>query len=72
MTNEELAARLEELESRLMHQDASIEELTRILLEQGQLITAQARAMERLEAQLRSFAEPHTLPPGEEPPPPHY
>ena len=72
MKNEELAARIEELESRLMHQEASIEELTRALLEQGQLLNAQARAMERLEAQLRSVTQPHTLPAGDESPPPHY
>ena len=55
-----------------MHQEASIEELTRSLLQQGQLLNAQTQAMERLEAQLRSLSDPHTLPSGEENPPPHY
>ena len=72
MTNDALTARIEELESRLMHQESSIEELTRALLEQEQRLNAQARAMERLEAQLRSLSDPHTLPSGEESPPPHY
>jgi SlyX protein len=72
MTDDALIARIEELESRLMHQEASIEELTRNLLEQGQLLTAQTQAMIRLEAQLRSLSDPHTLPSGEESPPPHY
>lgn len=72
MTDDALITRIEELESRLMHQEASIEELTRNLLEQGQLLTAQTQAMVRLEAQLRSLSDPHTLPSGEESPPPHY
>ena len=72
MTDDALITRIEELESRLMHQEASIEELTRNLLEQGQLLTAQTQAMVRLEAQLRSLSDPHTLPSGEENPPPHY
>jgi SlyX protein len=72
MTDDALITRIEELESRLMHQEASIEELTRNLLEQGQLLTAQTQAMIRLEAQLRSLSDPHTLPSGEESPPPHY
>lgn len=72
MTDDALHARIEELESRLMHQEASIEELTRTLLQQEQRLTAQAQAMERLDAQLRSLSDPHTLPSAEESPPPHY
>ena len=72
MIDDALTARIEELESRLMHQEASIEELTRSLLEQGQLLSSQTQAMVRLEAQLQSLSDPHTLPSSEEAPPPHY
>ena len=72
MNDDPLTARIEELESRLMHQEAAIEELTRSLLSQEQLFTSQLQTIERLEAQLHSLADPHTLAPGEEAPPPHY
>ena len=72
MTDTAIYARIEELESRLMHQEATIDELTRSLLQQEQLLNAQALSMERLQALLRSLSDPHTLPPGEESPPPHY
>lgn len=72
MTDNALTARIEKLESRLMHQEAAIEELTRTLLEQGRLLNTQAQAMHRLEALMRSLSDPHTLPSGEESPPPHY
>ena len=72
MSNDTLQARIEELEARLMHQEAAIEELTHTLLKQEQLLAVQTRAIERLETMLRSLAEPQTLPSGEESPPPHY
>lgn len=72
MSNDLLNARIEELESRLMHQEAAIEELTRTLLRQDQLLSSQTQAIERLKTQLQSMSDPHTLPSGEESPPPHY
>jgi SlyX protein len=72
MTENELASRLESLELRLMHQEAAIEELTRTVLQQEQLIATQVVAIERLEAMLRSLSDTNTASPGEEPPPPHY
>ena len=72
MTGDELATRLESLELRLMHQEAAIEELTRTVLQQEQLIATQVVAIERLEAMLRSLSDTNTASPGEEPPPPHY
>ncbi len=71
MSNDLLNARIEELESRLMHQEAAIEELTRSLLRQDQL-NSQTQAIERLATQLQSMSAPHTLSSGEESPPPHY
>ena len=72
MTEDELATRLESLELRLMHQEEAIEELTRTVLQQEQLIAIQVVAIERLEAMLRSLSDTNTANPGEEPPPPHY
>ena len=72
MTEDELATRLESLELRLMHQEAAIEELTRTVLSQEQLIATQVVAIERLEAMLRTLSDTNAANPGEEPPPPHY
>ena len=72
MTEDELATRLESLELRLMHQEAAIEELTRTVLQQEQLIATQVVAIERLEAMLRTLSDTNTANPVEEPPPPHY
>jgi len=72
MNDNELISRLESLETRLMHQEASIEELTRTLLRQEQLISSQMAAIDRLQAMIRSLSATHDAPSGEEPPPPHY
>jgi SlyX protein len=72
MKDNELGIRLESLETRLMHQEAAIEELTRTLLRQEQLISAQVAAIDRLQAMIRSLSGTHAAPAGEEPPPPHY
>jgi SlyX protein len=68
----ELDTRIESLEARLMHQEAAIDELTRTLLLQEQLVSRQAATIERLEAQLRSLSTAGITPPGEDGPPPHY
>lgn len=72
MTDNESSTRLETLEIRLMHQEASIEELTQTLLRQAQLIRYQGIAIERIESMMRALSTSHTTPPGDEPPPPHY
>ena len=72
MNDNDLSTRLESVETRLMHQEASIEELTRTLLRQEQLISSQVAAIDRLQAMIRSLSGTHDTPPGEEPPPPHY
>jgi uncharacterized coiled-coil protein SlyX len=71
MTNKDLIARIETLESRLMHQEATIDELTRALLGQEQLVTSHKKAIETLENQLQSLTAASIMQPGEEPPP-HY
>lgn len=72
MTDTDLHARLESLETRLMHQEAAIEELTRTLLRQERHIARQAGTIEKLEAQLRSLPAATLNPPIEDGPPPHY
>jgi SlyX protein len=71
MKNNEISARLESIESRITHQEAAIEELTRTLLQQEQLISSQLSAIERLETMIRSLSATHSAPPGDEAPP-HY
>ena len=71
MTDIELNARIESLETRLMHHEASIEELTRTLIDQEQRIRLQTETIKRLDAQIKGLQSP-TVSPGEEPPPPHY
>jgi len=72
MNDTDLDVRIESLETRLMHQEAAIDELTRSLLLQEQLVTRQAATIERLEAQLRSLFAADITPSGEDGPPPHY
>lgn len=72
MNTNDLVARIEALESRLMHQEATIDELTRALLEQEQQVNLQKKAIEMLERQVRSINPASIMHPGEEPPPPHY
>ena len=72
MNDNELSARLESLEIRLMHQEAAIEELTQTLLQQEQVVSSQLTAIEHIESMMRALSTSHTAPPGDEPPPPHY
>jgi SlyX protein len=72
MTVNELTARMETLEIRLMHQEASVEALTQTLLQQEHLIRSQGSAIERLESMIHALSTMHTPTPGEDTPPPHY
>ena len=72
MNDQDLIARIEALESRLMHQEATIDELTRALIGQEQLVTSQKQAIETLEQQIQSLNAASIMQPGEEPLPPHY
>lgn len=71
MTDDALTDRIEELETRLMHLEATVDELTRTLLAQEQRARRQAEALAVLEQRLRALSErdPQTAP---DPPPPHY
>ena len=72
MNDTDLIARLESLETRLMHQEASLDEITRTLLRQEQLVNRQLQAIETLQGQLQSLTDANGGPASEEPPPPHY
>jgi len=66
-----LESRLIDLEVRLAHQEAALEELTRALLHQEGLARRQCESIERLEAQLRAL-QASAAPAPEDGPPPHY
>ena len=72
MKDNYLTAHIESLESRLMHQEAAIEELTRTLIKQEQLVNRLVSTIDGLESQIRllSAANPATV--TDENPPPHY
>ena len=55
MTAVELTERLEVLEVRYAHQEAALEELTRSVLAQEQLVRAQRERLERLEQDVRAL-----------------
>ena len=71
MTATELSERLEALEVRYAHQETALEELTRTLLAQEQLIRSQRERLERLEQDVRALqGGVHTAVTDEKPP--HY
>lgn len=72
MSAAELLARIEDLEIRLSHQEAAIDELTRTVLTQERAIHEQAEALRRLERQLRAALPSPVAAPEDESPPPHY
>lgn len=72
MSDSELQTRLETVEVRLAHQQAALDELTRVLLEQEQQLRDQTETIQRLELQLRATASAMIATPDEETPPPHY
>ena len=72
MNNADLISRIEALEYRLMHQEAALDEITRTLVRQEQLVTTQKKVIETLENQLQSLTAAAIISAGEEPPPPHY
>ncbi len=59
-----------DLEIRIAHQDASIEELTRVLLEQEKTIKSMQTEFDSFRQQLKEFSL--IAPLSEETPPPHY
>jgi SlyX protein len=72
MTDDDTKTRLESLETRIMHQDATIDELTRTLLRQEQLMSKHVKAIKHLEEQIRGLTDSNPGMAADEPPPPHY
>ncbi|MDH3561316.1 MAG: SlyX family protein [Gammaproteobacteria bacterium] len=72
MTDTELIARIDALEIRLMHQETTLDELTRTLLKQETLAAQQADIIKRLETRIRTLTPSSLVRPEEETPPPHY
>ncbi len=64
--------RLTDLESRFMHQERTIQELSDIVYRQQQAIERHERELRQFRNQLRLAIPSITKTPGEEEPPPHY
>ncbi|KMO16771.1 SlyX family protein [Methylobacterium platani] len=64
-------SRLDALETRIAHQDATIEDLNRIVTEQWSAIDLLTRHLAALRERVREMAE-RPAEAGDEPPPPHY
>ena len=72
MTDDEFSVHIEMLENRLMHQEAALEELTRILLAQEERLREQSEMIKRLREQVRTLLPSQTALAEEDTPPPHY
>jgi len=72
MTDDEFSVHIERLENRLMHQEAALEELTRILLAQEERLREQLEMIKRLKEHVRTFLPSQIALAEEETPPPHY
>ena len=72
MTDDEVSVHMEMLENRLMHQEAALEELTRILLAQEERLRDQSEMIKRLREQVRTLLPSQTALAEEDTPPPHY
>ena len=68
----QLQERVTDLEVRLTHQDASIEELTRVVLAQEKIIKQLREELRQVKANLKESSDPLVRPESEETPPPHY
>jgi SlyX protein len=67
-----MESRFEDLEIRIAHQEAAIEELTRTNLAQQQQIEALQVQIGYLKSLIKEFSPSAVAPRSEETPPPHY
>ena len=67
-----MESRITDLEIRLTHQEAAIEEMNGVLLEQHQLIGVLRTELVTLQRQLRDIGSSGVTDASQEPPPPHY
>lgn len=64
--------KITDLEIRLTHQEAAIEEMNGVLLKQHQLIESLRAELSTLQRQLRDLGTGNVGDVSQEPPPPHY
>lgn len=64
--------KITDLEIRLTHQEAALEEMNGVLLEQHKLIDSLQDELERLRRQLQDINAGDVTDQANEPPPPHY
>ena len=67
-----MESRITDLEIRLTHQEAAIEEMNGVLLEQHKLIELLKTELVTLQRQLRDIGSSSVADVFQEPPPPHY
>lgn len=67
-----MESRLVDLEIRLTHQEAALEEMGAALLRQHRTINELQESVDRLERQLRAMSISNIASAAEETPPPHY
>ena len=72
MSDSETNARMDTLEDRFTHQEAALDELTRVVLRQEDKLRMQAEIIERLQLQLGALSSESTGTPQDDTPPPHY
>lgn len=64
--------RIAELETRLAHQEQTIEELSSVVAEQAQLVALLREQVRRLSGQMGELADVVSEKAPDDPPPPHY
>jgi len=64
--------KITDLEIRITHQEAAIEEMNAVLLKQHQLIESLKSELALLQRQLRDIGSSNVVDASQEPPPPHY
>lgn len=67
-----METRITDLEIRLTHQDAAMEELTRVVLTQERELKRINNEIEQLKVMVKELASSNVALPSEEAPPPHY
>lgn len=67
-----METKITDLEIRLTHQEAAIEEMNAVLLQQHQLIESLKAEVALLQRQLRDMGSSNVVDASQEPPPPHY
>ena len=71
-TEQDLIARLEELETKLMFQEDTIEQLNNSIIDQQKDIKRLTHIVEQLTTQVEDMKQPNVIDANLETPPPHY